>query len=91
MKAGGRTGLRVGQRAIGDRQPEHEYDVAVSGAATHERDAATVTVLLTDIEAGTRLWEERRGCALGVRLEQHDAVLHSAIANQQRHGVEGRG
>jgi len=38
----------------------------------------TVTLLFTDIEGSTRLWEQHPG-AMAVALERHDSLMRSAI------------
>src|SRR5688500_11853772 len=43
------------------------------------RFRAVQTILFTDIEGSTRLWEERRD-AMSVALARHDQILTSAIA-----------
>src|SRR4051812_30208136 len=40
--------------------------------------SSTVTLLFTDIEGSTRLWE-RRPDAMSVALERHDAIVRSAV------------
>lgn len=46
------------------------------------RPTGTVTFLFTDIEGGTKLWEEHRG-AMNISLARHDALVRDAIENNR--------
>ena len=49
-----------------------------------------VTFLFTDVESSTRLWEENPP-AMRLALEQHDAILRSAIAKSHGDVVKTTG
>lgn len=52
---------------------------AVPGSSNGQR-AGSLTLLFTDVEGSTRLWEVNPQ-AMGLALEQHDAILRSAITH----------
>ena len=47
-------------------------------SAERELPSGTVTLLFTDLEASTRLWDESPE-AMRSALARHDAILHDAV------------
>ena len=64
-------------------------ELAASGSSNGPRDAS-LTFLFTDVESSTRLWEENPP-AMRLALEQHDAILRSAIAKSHGDVVKTTG
>jgi predicted ATPase/class 3 adenylate cyclase/DNA-binding winged helix-turn-helix (wHTH) protein len=73
-------GLQALEMAILNQDPELAAPTngAVFATATPVLPSGTLTLLMTDIEGSTRLWEEHPD-AMSTALERHDALMRSAI------------
>ena len=77
------------RRGVASETTGWSTELAASGSSNGPRDTS-LTFLFTDVESSTRLWEENPR-VMRLALEQHDAILRSAIANSHGEIVKTTG